>query len=402
MRRPLPVDVEPLSEQRWARIERATFARLALEAAPPYRGPARSKAVSWRPWFAAVAVAACVVLAFALNRQLVPEQAALDQPSHIITGVSASHLALPGVTVDVGPESAVVVGAETPQGMLIVLDRGTITCSVAPRPRGAPLIVQAGSERVRVVGTRFDVSRVGDGARVQVYEGVVEVSSGGHSSRVAAGEVWVPRDNTEGATDAPKAGSGEAVAKDGTTTESPSTPSSASGAVVGGMRTADGEGSASKSAAAGTDARGESDEAPQAPAKGQASEGLGAARARSVPPRRAKRSAAEQTTEPSPVAHARERAGEAVRVREPAISSQTLFERATSLERSDPGQASRLYGKLEAGSDSWAQNALYARGRLEASRGNATLARRLLERYLQRFPQGSNAADARAVLRRLR
>jgi TolA-binding protein len=78
-----------------------------------------------------------------------------------------------------------------------------------------------------------------------------------------------------------------------------------------------------------------------------------------------------------------------------------VFEQATRLERSDPERASRLYRSLESGTDSWAQNALYARGRLAASRGNRAEARRLLQRYLDRFPRGSNAADARAVLERL-
>jgi outer membrane protein assembly factor BamD (BamD/ComL family) len=79
-----------------------------------------------------------------------------------------------------------------------------------------------------------------------------------------------------------------------------------------------------------------------------------------------------------------------------------VFEQAALLERSDPAQASKLYGSLESQGDSWAQNALYAQGRLEATRGNRAEARRLLERYLERFPNGSNAEDARAVLARLR
>ena len=65
-------------------------------------------------------------------------------------------------------------------------------------------------------------------------------------------------------------------------------------------------------------------------------------------------------------------------------------------------RASELYGTLESGAGSWAQNAIYARGRLEASRGNRAEARLLLEQYLERFPNGTNAEDARAVLRRLR
>jgi TolA-binding protein len=79
-----------------------------------------------------------------------------------------------------------------------------------------------------------------------------------------------------------------------------------------------------------------------------------------------------------------------------------VFEEAAALERGDPGRAARLYRTLESGSDSWAQNALYAHGRLEASRGNRAEARRLLERCLVRFPHGSNAEDARSVLERLR
>ena len=79
-----------------------------------------------------------------------------------------------------------------------------------------------------------------------------------------------------------------------------------------------------------------------------------------------------------------------------------MFEQAAALERRDPARAAKLYAELESSGDSWAQNALYARGRLEASRGNLAEARRLLERYLERFPRGNNADDSRAVLKRLR
>ena len=104
---------------------------------------------------------------------------------------------------------------------------------------------------------------------------------------------------------------------------------------------------------------------------------------------------APETAEPAPSKAATDRSAS-------RPSSQAMFEEATRLERSDPARASRLYRRLETGSDSWAQNALYARGRLEASRGNSREARRLLESYLQRFPRGSNVEDARAMLRRLR
>jgi hypothetical protein len=274
----------------------------------------------------AAAVVGVLIGAVAMGR-LEPEQARVEQPSRITTGSTSSHLALPGLSLDVDPQSAVVVGAETRQGVLIVVDSGSIACNVAPRPSDAPLIVQAGETRVRVVGTRFRVTRLGESARVSVQEGVVEVSSRGGTFRVAAGEEW-PSETARAET-----------------VENASTP----------LATAD----AIKPSSAG--------------------------RAGTV-------SAKPPAVAAAPVADRP--------AQEP--SRQSVFEQAALLERSDPARASQLYASLESQRDSWAQNALYARGRLEATRGNRAEARRLLERYLARFPNGGNAEDARAVLSGLR
>lgn len=335
--KPLRVEVEPLSDERWTKVERSLFARLPLvldEGAPPsfrQRSPM---------WLAAVAVVSMMALVLVLEPWS-SDEIALDQPSRVTTGATASHLALPGLALDVEPESAVVVGADTQRGMLLVLDRGTIVCRVAKRASADPVIVQAGAARVRVVGTRFAVTRLGESARVEVFEGVVEVTFGGESTRVTAGQVWPQRDVAL----APKP-------------EDPSTLDSALEVEPP-----------------------ESVRVPHEPT----------ARRRSAPvPRGSVEERAEAVpsgqNEPPPV----------------APSSQSVFERATALEQSDPARASQLYASLQSGNDSWAQNALYARGRLEASRGNRDLGRRLLQRYLERFPRGSNAEDARAVLGRLR
>ena len=50
------------------------------------------------------------------------------------------------------------------------------------------------------------------------------------------------------------------------------------------------------------------------------------------------------------------------------------------------------------GSGPWAANALFAEARLSAERGQREAARALLSAYLNRFPDGRNAADARALL----
>jgi hypothetical protein len=338
------IRVEPLSDQRWSKVERSLFLRLDQEQSAPARAPQgpspRSGARFWAA-AAGVVVAAAAALAIFLGR---PAPTVLEQPSRIATGASTSHLALAHLSVDVEPHSAVVVGPETPQGLLIVVDRGGIVCEVAPRPSDAPLIVQAGATRVRVVGTRFSVNRVGESALVKVHQGVVEVSSGGRSFRVTAGERWPTEEKAS------------SPALD------PVPPSSA-----------------------------------ELPAPTEAFEQRTSVPSRRVPP------ASKPKDAPAAAAHAPEvTPAEPEASKAPEPSRQNIFEQAAALERRDPARAAELYAELESRGDSWAQNALYARARLEASRGNRGEARRLLERYLERFPRGSNAEDARAVLQRLR
>ncbi len=361
MKNLLRVDVEPLSEQRRERIERALFEQFEREALQRARWPEVRRRSGRRVWLAAALVLSALMV-FGLSLDWAPEQASIDHPSRITTGVSASHLALPGLALDVEPESAVVVSAETTQGMLLVLDHGSIVCQVAPRASDAPLIVQAGATRVRVVGTRFSVTREGEVARVKVFEGVVEVTAGGNVVRVGAGEEWPAAPSQQPNTSADPEPSADVEPE-------PSTPAV--------------EQAPSRDAEQETKERASREaQRPSGSSSSKRSAGDSSGSSRDSEPERDP--STEAALEPSRTA------------------SQTTFEEATALERSNPARASRLYQKLESGSDSWAQNALFARGRLEASRGNSKEARRLLERYLKRFPRGSNAEDARAVLRRLR
>jgi len=67
---------------------------------------------------------------------------------------------------------------------------GSVRFQVSPHPAHAPFVVSAGEVSVQVIGTEFEVARVGGEVGVRVLEGVVRVESSNLSVRVAAGESW--------------------------------------------------------------------------------------------------------------------------------------------------------------------------------------------------------------------
>jgi hypothetical protein len=74
------------------------------------------------------------------------------------------------------------------------------------------------------------------------------------------------------------------------------------------------------------------------------------------------------------------------------------FERAGTLEASDPRRALALYHSLARLRGAWGENAQYAEARLTLELGARAPAERLLRAYLRKHPKAQNAADARALL----
>jgi hypothetical protein len=389
------IDVEPLADARVSKIKKALFERLdeeefcgrvslverrhvSMSDHAAFGGRAVGLAGAWstfrllpRRWVRparvalAVGAAAAVVLIFVWRRRPIAHAVFADNPSRIVTGPSASHLALGESSIDVSPDSVVLANGDDDRGVLLVLERGTVTCDVAPRHGRPPMVVQAGDVRVRVVGTRFAVTRMDDSARVDVAHGTVEVSAGGHTSLVHDGEAW--------------------------TAPEPAHTSPAPAAV----------------AAPEPMVQAPAVAADLPMAKGRLHLGARV-------PQRLSRShvAAQQPTDetapalavvsrPASEAPASARSTQGAIV-QPDFADQQLFEQASEIEKHDPSQAIATYGRLAAGSGRWAVDALFAQGRLEIDRGDTGEGRRILGSYLARYPHGPNAADARLLLDRMK
>lgn len=193
-----PIAIEPLGEERWAAFEERLFDALDRERregpAPPLPAPASLPAR--RPWRAialAVVAAAVVLLAVQAGWLLRGRMAAGPadvSPTRMVSGASPSRLALGDNELELGADTAVVATGDDARGMVVVVERGSVTCTVAPRGSRPPFVVQAGEVRVRVVGTRFSVARIGEGARVEVDHGVVEVSAGTDRVTLHDGQSW--------------------------------------------------------------------------------------------------------------------------------------------------------------------------------------------------------------------
>jgi hypothetical protein len=182
-------EIEPLSAQRWAKIERNVRERVEQEgpSAPPAR-PARQSALA----FAMVAAAAIVIggVGWEWLRPIPRAPVSLVSVSRVDTEETGSRVSIGESVLEVGPWSSARVEGDDASGITVTLDRGDVTCDVAPRNGRPPFSVRAGTVTVKVIGTHFHVTRVAGGARVEVDRGTVEVDEGTKSDLVHAGESW--------------------------------------------------------------------------------------------------------------------------------------------------------------------------------------------------------------------
>ena len=188
----------PATDARRDRVERDVFAQLsgvraadrAEAIAPRERRP---RLAIWLPAAACLAAAA-IVIVVVVGRDRAP--ADNPGPSLVETPLGgSSRFTVGDAVVQAGSDTSVSV-TSSDAGVTLVLGRGTIDCDVEPRNGRPPFRVHAGDVDVEVVGTRFAVTRVGSGARVDVTRGKVRVRSTVGERLLTPGESWTPSEIT--------------------------------------------------------------------------------------------------------------------------------------------------------------------------------------------------------------
>jgi FecR protein len=380
-----PSSIPPLSDSGLHRIERGVFS--ALDAPAPLMSPLPAR--SGRRRFIALSLAAATAVAvIGVRVQVGFRQGRRGETAsgraQVTTTTSGSRIAIAGAALEIAPNSAVSFGVGKDGAMVVVLDRGAVTCDVAPRTNRAPFIVEAGATRVTVIGTRFTVRRLGEHASVSVEHGLVEVADTNMTELVRAGESFRP---------------GEPVTREPLATEAqvPAPVVVVAPVVAAPIAIATPNVVAAPKVAASAPAPHRTHERHVAMASAAdvvvaSPSTLAASEAPVATPTN------DAPVVEAPAAVAPPESESAAR----RASTQVLFELAAQLEVRDPATALSIYGQLAAGDDAWAASALFASARLEAERNRARIARDLSEAYLRRFPRGPNADDARALLDALR
>lgn len=358
-----PPPVEPMSDVAWSRVERGLWAR--MDAAGATASVAHARPASRRWWIgAAPLMAAAAVAAIVLGTRTSTQEIAItDEPARVVSGSAPSSVSFGDAHVELDANTALVMNHETGHP-IVLLERGAAWFSVAPRKQRPEFIVRAGDATVRVVGTRFRVARSDERIVVDVERGLVDVQFRGSVAAIGASQRW--------------------------SSEAPGTVSMIAGTPppIGPVASAEPltEPSTEPSAELSTE--------PPVTSR--------PARTRPEPKPIAKQAPAlGAKAEPTPKADAKTdtKTGEL-----PAAgvdADRTEYERLAALEPKEPATALAGYLTLARGTSRWADLALYAAARLAADRRDRR-AETLLGIYLQRFPDGANAADARQLLARLK
>jgi FecR protein len=192
MKEPKQIVVDaPVSDARRDRVEREVFARLDAMRDVDHANQIAPVLPKRTPMIAATAFAfvAAASVVFLVSRETPPARP--STPSSVVTpSDSTSTFTVGDAVIEAGKDTSVEVKQDPNGTTTLTLVRGSVDCDVMPRSNRAPFRVVAGDVTVEVVGTRFDVSRIGTITRVDVTRGKVKVHGKGELRYVGAGESW--------------------------------------------------------------------------------------------------------------------------------------------------------------------------------------------------------------------
>lgn len=203
------------SAERTGYLRRLEAASLLVEAVAPAlkdRYPRRD-AVPWRPWaegwsWLARAAAACAVAAVSVAAFWWVDPVVSRLTVETGVGERKTVALREGSRVTLNTASRIEVALRW-RSREATLAAGEALFEVAAEER--PFRVLAGKTRVDVVGTTFNVRRVGDGARVAVLEGRVSVRAGGMEEPVLVTAGQAVETSGQGIAEGPRPVDAEAV-----------------------------------------------------------------------------------------------------------------------------------------------------------------------------------------------
>ncbi len=184
-----PPPIEPLSDVAWARVERGLWSRMDGPAVKAVATTARRWVWVAVPLFAVATIVVVVVVRGTSKAD--PEIAATGSDAGDVRVVSpqtaSTSASFDDAYIELEPASAVIMRHDHP---VTVLERGAAVFTVAPRGEHPPFVVVAGDTTVRVIGTKFRVSRSDERIGVEVEHGIVEVQFHGSIVQLHDHERW--------------------------------------------------------------------------------------------------------------------------------------------------------------------------------------------------------------------
>src|SRR5580700_10322207 len=120
------LEVEPLSEARWARIEQSLLQRLEEMPSATHAAEAPVRSMRRPPRMLALASAAAFAMVAAIALFVAKPWASFhESTSRVATEASPSHVTIGEASIDLSPETGIVVREEE-HATVLVLERGEV------------------------------------------------------------------------------------------------------------------------------------------------------------------------------------------------------------------------------------------------------------------------------------